>query len=428
VTPFLTWVERFIATPSVSRDGNAAIAAHALELLSEIGASARLCEVVQDGVTHANVIADAGSGSDDGLLLVTHLDTVPPGPAAAWTATGGDPFRPTYDGDKLFGLGSADAKVDFVCKAFALASIPSGVLRRRVRLVGTFGEEIGLCGARELVRSGGASGFRFALVGEPSELACVVAHKGYAALSARVGLSAAARATRRPAERITFTGRASHSSTPGLGRNAIELALERLAEADVRGLSRISGGTARNQVPDNCALEINGDVALDHHPLIEFRRTWTEWLRTLASPRDERFDPATSVASLNLVQTDGNDVVFTFDLRPLPGLDPETLIKPLQTSARVEALHSDPPLSTPLDADVVRAVQGAQGTIGLSTRLATKPTCTEAGVLSAAGLETVVIGAGRSTGNVHRPNEYTLVSQLKTLRELYGLVIRQLAA
>ena len=60
--------------------------------------------------------------------------------------------------------------------------------RRRVRLVGTYGEEIGLRGARRLVRSGKTRGFRFALVGEPSELVAIHAHKGYAVYEARAGL------------------------------------------------------------------------------------------------------------------------------------------------------------------------------------------------------------------------------------------------
>src|SRR6266849_518416 len=54
-----------------------------------------------------------------GLLLVTHLDTVDPGPPEFWTETGGNPFALTQKGHRLFGLGSADTKLDALCKLFA---------------------------------------------------------------------------------------------------------------------------------------------------------------------------------------------------------------------------------------------------------------------------------------------------------------------
>ena len=149
---FLGWVERFIATPSVSRDGNRDISELACALLREIGLEPMLSEAGTPGPPQRNVMADAGPGAgDDGLLLLTHLDTVPPGDVEGWTATGGDPYRPTRCGERLYGLGSADAKVDFVCKAAALAALGPSRLGMRVRIVGTFGGKptvggIGGCG------------------------------------------------------------------------------------------------------------------------------------------------------------------------------------------------------------------------------------------------------------------------------------------
>ena len=89
--PLLEWAERFIATPSVSRDGNLEIAERAAELLASVGLAHRVDEVEIDGVRHRNVIADLGPepGGRDGVLLVTHLDTVPPGEPAATPTTRG---------------------------------------------------------------------------------------------------------------------------------------------------------------------------------------------------------------------------------------------------------------------------------------------------------------------------------------------------
>ncbi len=281
----VAWAERFIATPSVSHDGNAGIAECAQQLLAEAGLEARLLPTDLDGVTHYTLIADAGPApcdDGDGLLLLTHLDTVPPGEPSAWTATGGDPWNPVRDGDRLYGLGSADAKVDLVCKAAALAETDLARLRRPVRVVGTFAEEIGLVGARELVRSGALRGFRSALVGEPSELSGIVAHKGYAVFRAAVPLGRLGDAPGQ-VERIELCGKAAHSSTPHLGRNAIYRALERMAGEDVRGLVALEGGGAVNVVPGHCSLAISSEPAgHDPQPVLAFYRAWCALLESLA--------------------------------------------------------------------------------------------------------------------------------------------------
>jgi len=425
----VAWAERFIATPSVSRDGNAGIAQCARELLAEAGLEARLLPTDLDGVTHYTLIADAGpppGDAGDGLLLLTHLDTVPPGDPAAWTATGSDPWNPVRDGDRLYGLGSADAKVDLVCKAAALAEVDLGALRRPLRVVGTFAEEIGLVGARELVRSGGVRGFRSALVGEPSELTGIVAHKGYAVFRAAVPLTPLGDAPA-GAERLDFCGEAAHSSTPQLGRNAIYRALDRLDDPDVRGLLALEGGGAVNVVPGHCSLTISSEAAgHDPQPVRAFYRAWRGLLEDLAERRSPDFDPDHSVGSLGRVELEAGRAMFTFDLRPIPGVDPEQAVAVLASVAEIELVRANPPLETALDTPLVEAVEAAQQAVGLGRRIATKATCTEAGLLSQAGLDAVVFGAGPSVGNVHRPNEYTRVPELAQARDLYRHVIAHL--
>ncbi len=430
----VAWAERFIATPSVSGDGNAAIAECARELLAEAGVEARLVPCDVEGVTHYTVFGDAGpSGAGDGLLLLTHLDTVPGGDPAAWTRTGGDPWRPTRDGDRLYGRGSADAKVDLVCKVAALAQLDRDRLRRPVRVVGTFGEEIGLLGARELVRSGGTGGFRAALVGEPSELYGITAHKGYAVFRAALPLRRAS--GRGTLERLGFAGTAAHSSTPHLGRNAIEAAIESLAEVGV--LVGIEGGGAVNVVPDACDVEIvrpdpSGRQVgrhidgFDPQPLLEFLRAWRALLERLRSPTCAEFDPDHSVGSLGRVELEADRAMLHFDLRPVPGVDPLRAVEALRKVAEIEPVRANPPLATPLDAPLVTAVSAAQQSLGLGRRLGTKATCTEAGLLSEAGLDVVVLGAGPSVGNVHKPNEHTRIPELFLARDLYKSVIEQL--
>jgi acetylornithine deacetylase/succinyl-diaminopimelate desuccinylase-like protein len=430
------WAERFVSTPSVSRDGNREIAERAAEMLGECGLEARLVSASVEGVEHCNLIADAGpADAPDGLLLLTHLDTVPPGDSDAWTETGGDPWRPVRRDERLYGLGSADAKVDLVCKAAALATLDLSRLRRRLRVVGTFGEEIGLLGARLLVETGETQGFANALVGEPSELTAITAHKGYAVFEARLPRAGTRVDGRRVRE--LFDGVAAHSSAPALGRNAIEAALARLDgehPARLAAVTELEGGGAVNQVPARCSL---GAIALAPdgaeglagyplEPLVRFRDAFRALARELEKPVDARFDPDHTVCSLGRVAFEEGAPVFRFDVRPVPGVDAEAVVEPLRAVADVRCLRRNPPLSTDPDGPLGRAVADAQERIGLGRRFGTKATCTEAGLLSQAGLEAIVLGAGLSVGNVHRPNEHTRVPELSLARDLYAHVVRAL--
>lgn len=438
----LAWAERFVATSSVSHEGNKAIAACAAELLQQIGLEVQLESVTIQGTQHRVVISDLGlppaPGAAAGLLLVTHLDTVPAGDARAWTATGGDPLRPTREGDHLYGLGAADAKVDFVCKAAALVGLDRRKLLRRVRIVGTFGEEIGLLGTKWLVSSGKTEGFRYALVGEPSELVAIHAHKGYAVFEARVPLESLSVLPRGRLERVTFEGMAAHSSTPRLGRNAIDAALERLAGPDVVGFAELEGGGPVNKVPERSSLALlvkddserggstRAGPVFSTKPLLDFHKAWHRLLARLQEHRDPEFDPDHSVGSLGHVQIRDACAVFKFDLRPIPGMDPERAVEPLAERAEIECLRRNPALATPLESPLVQAVGLAQEAVGLERRIATKATCTEAGLLAQAGLDAVVLGAGASVGNVHRPNEHTRIPELFLARDLYREVIHRL--
>jgi acetylornithine deacetylase/succinyl-diaminopimelate desuccinylase-like protein len=377
MSDLVAWAARFIATPSVSRDGNTRIARLAADLLREVGLEPRLDSVRDRGVMQHNLIADAGGGGDGGLLLVTHLDTVPPGDPARWTATGGDPFRPVRDADRLYGLGAADAKVDFVCKA----------------------------------------------------------HKGYAVYDAHLPACPSPSAPRARRVEEEVQGVAAHSSTPARGRNAIEAALERLSAESVAGVAEIEGGEEVNKVPARCRLVYYVDdpqappVAeplYPARPLVAFLEAWRGLRADLEEPRDPRFEPDHSVTNLGRIRLEAGRPVVTFDLRPVPGVDPDEAVKTLREVARVVCDRFNPPLATPQHSRLLAAVCEAQEALGIGRRVATKATCTEAGVLSEAGLEALVFGAGRSVGNVHRPNEHTRISQLSLARDLYARVIRSL--
>src|SRR3982751_283367 len=165
---FLDLARSLIAADTVSARGTRQ-AADLLQSLWEHAGLAVHRQVVED--VHVNLLGGPGAGAAGagGVLLVTHLDTVPPGPLERWTA---DPWTLTERDGFLHGLGVADVKLDALCKAEAARRLQGRKCRRPFWLLGTFGGEVGLRGARHFV---GSDLFRQVspaqvLCGEPSEL------------------------------------------------------------------------------------------------------------------------------------------------------------------------------------------------------------------------------------------------------------------
>src|SRR5260370_37143564 len=121
----LKWCERLIATRSVTTEGTRQIAELcAQELLGPAGVRANLIPSSLYGAAQTNLLAVI-QGRETALAPMgfnTHLDTVPPGDLTLCTKCGGAPFSPKIEGDRIYGLGAADTKLDFVAKSAALLS------------------------------------------------------------------------------------------------------------------------------------------------------------------------------------------------------------------------------------------------------------------------------------------------------------------
>src|SRR5438105_6047264 len=413
--------------------------------------------------------------SQGGVLLVTHLDTVPSGPPGRWTETSGDPWALTQKDGILFGLGCADVKLDALCKIEAARRLKGRKLARPFWILGTFGEEVGLRGARHFAASGLFHEIRprHVLCGEPSELRIVHAHKGYAAVRCTVR-DARARLVSSAGpgiERLVFAGKAAHSSTPQLGVNAIRRALAWARSSGTPVLSA-SGGTSANVVPSSCLLEVpaprdRGEPAPDEVSFLPagalrpnlWRALMTAgaledlWLEVLASaePRaDARFDPAGAVGGLNVIESESSSspgaiqgegvAAATLDARLLPGHDPDAFLAGFEERAQewvrklggeelslqVEVTRNAAGMSFADDAELVVSAGRALARVGLDPAPHAKPTSTEAGVFARAGCQAVVIGPGRSTGNAHTANERIEISQLETAVGMYEQILLEL--
>ena len=181
------------------------------------------------------------------ILLAPHLDTV--------NVADEKQFVPTQRGGRLYGRGACDTKgcvATFVSALCDLAKSNSRPSETEIIFVGLVDEENAQAGSRAFA----ASGFEaeLAIVGEPTRLQVVTAHKGSVFVS------------------IQTRGKAAHGATPQFGRNAVHTMarivdlLQTRYAAQLRrhhhpllghgtiSVGTIAGGTQANIVPDACTL------------------------------------------------------------------------------------------------------------------------------------------------------------------------------
>jgi acetylornithine deacetylase len=91
-----------------------------------------------------NVIGTwAGRGDGPRLIINDHLDTYPAGDPAAWSATGGNPYKPTLCNGRLYSRGTSDTRGNLACTLLAVDALRrNGVeLRGTLQCVYTVDEE-----------------------------------------------------------------------------------------------------------------------------------------------------------------------------------------------------------------------------------------------------------------------------------------------
>ncbi len=436
----LALAKDLIAADTVSEKGTEAAVRILKPLYEAAGLEVTVQELLKNGVRHQNLFGRYPGTDPKGLLLVTHLDTVDTGPLELWTET--DPHVLKQVGDKVYGLGSADTKLDAICKLFAVREFKGVPLRRSLALAGTYEEEVGCKGARAFVKSPLFQA-RFVACSEPSELVIIRAHKGYAV--AEIDLSMDAPEPKGgPLENVEVDGKAAHSSTPHLGVNAIEKALAEYGDGQHGDIERFFGGSVANKVPARVSLDLRkpggtpGRGAMA--PLKLARALFALWrdLNLQQEPKvNPSFDPSTSVVNWGVCNLDGRGGNLTFDSRLLPGHDPEALTETFEKRAaalcrehgatlKIEFSRASHAMELQEPSELLDAARGACRDVGLPDTVQAKPTNTEAGVFASAGAEAIVFGPGRSTGNAHCANEHNQFSQMERAIPFYRALITRL--
>jgi len=304
----LDLIRTLVSFDTTSRESNLALIHWVRDYLGRHGVESRL--TYDDERRKANLFATLpaqdGNASAGGIVLSGHTDVVPVD-GQPWSTP---PFQATLAGDRLYGRGVTDMK-SFT--AIGLAFVPE-LLRRRLKrplhFALSYDEEVGCVGVRGLIADIVAQGIKPAgcIVGEPSGMQPVVAHKGKRSYRCRV------------------RGHEAHSSLTPLGVNAVQIAGELLtflgqmarrfrdrggfdAAYDVPfttvHVGLIRGGTALNIVPRDCHF----DFEFRHLPFDDPDILLAEVKRFAATllPEMHAVDPATHIEFDHLATLPGFD-------------------------------------------------------------------------------------------------------------------------
>ena len=366
----LELIRTLVGFDTTSRDSNLALIEWVRRYLTGFGVESTL--TFDDDARKANLFATLpardGNATHGGIVLSGHTDVVPVD-GQPWDT---NPFDVTVKDGRLYGRGVTDMKS---FSAVGLSFVPEFLRRglaKPLHFALSYDEEVGCIGVRRLIADIVARGVRPAgcVVGEPTGMETVVAHKGKKGWRCRV------------------RGFEAHSSLTPLGVNAVQIACEIVAYIARRArefrdagtqdgaydvpyttvhVGVIRGGTALNIVPRDCAF----DFEIRHLPFDDPDAFFADVRKFAAT-----FEPAMHAVNPK--------TWIEFDpLSTLPGFDTQ------DGSAITSLAH---------------ACNGTRDVVKVSFG-------TEASLFHGAAIPTVICGPGH-IAQAHQPNEWVAIDQV----------------
>lgn len=364
-----------IALPSIFGTGNAAIVDWIVTYARACGAEVTVAMGPEGD--RANLLITVGPRFVPGLVLSGHMDVVPAN-EPDWLS---DPFTMRAEHGRLYGRGTSDMKGFLACALAALPELAKRPLTRPVHLAFSYDEEAGCRGVPHLLAllPDLCALPQACIVGEPSGLRAIRAHKGKAAAHLEV------------------RGRAGHSSRPDQGLNAVHAMASVLSTAvdAARALTNgpfesafeppysslqvgmIHGGQAINIIPDHCSADIEARAISGQSPVV-------------------LLDPIRQA---------------------LADLDAQGF----ETSWTVTSQY--PALSLAEDAPLAAMMAEITG----QAPLAAVSYGTEAGLYQAAGIPAIICGPG-DIARAHRANEYIERDELSACRRMIDILGQRMCA
>jgi acetylornithine deacetylase/succinyl-diaminopimelate desuccinylase-like protein len=399
------------------------------------------------GLEQANIIIRplAGKPSQE-LLFQNHLDTPDPGHFQLWADNSHNPFEAVIKENKIYGLGTADVKLDFLCKLQALASfIGIEAWKCPPVLVGTFGEESGMQGMLKLIRRQKVNA-KMALVGEPSNLKLITAAKGFAVIEIRVPFSQSELAYKQDhdlrestsTQSRIFRGTSAHSSTPHLGESAIIKLFEFLRDLpEGIAILQIDGGTASNVIPSNAMLELDTVSHIQNpikHKILRIYDGIKDLENEFLKFKDPDFSPPYPTLSIGTVRTSDDSILMSGNCRVPPVISQsiyELWMRKIQNvceeqGAQFRILDYKKPFRTPNESSLVKVCLEEMEHAGISPQVSTQASTNEASLLSRVGIDCVCFGPGPREGNIHTPQEHVSLGDLEKATDFYKRIIERL--
>lgn len=366
-TSAIDLLRQLVAFDTTSHKSNRELISFVEAYLAGHGIASQLVPT-EDGLK-ASLFATIGPEDVPGIGLSGHTDVVPSDPAV-WTS---DPFTLREENGRLYGRGTADMKGYLACVLAMVPEFKRRTLKVPVHIVFSYDEETGCTGVRPMIAELGdrLAKPRAVIVGEPTSMAVVDAHKG-------------------PVRwHVEITGRAAHSSMAHLGVNAISVAARLIGElgAIEAELSRLPPDPRFTPpYPTLQVTEIEGGIAANIVPAI---------------------------------------VNFGFEVRSMPGLDVDAIEKRLAAFAENECLPDMRRLAPEADIVIRQGNRvppfGADKTsevVSLALKLAGQNEtgavsyATEAGLFQGAGVPAVVCGPG-DIAQAHTADEWIAITEIE---------------
>ncbi|MEM1352491.1 MAG: acetylornithine deacetylase [Pseudomonadota bacterium] len=376
-------MRKLISFPTVSRDTNIPLIDWVAEYLASHGIESHRC-YHPDEPKHG-LFAHVGPSIPGAVVLSGHTDVVPVD-GQDWDS---DPFDVIEKEGKYFGRGTCDMKGFDALSIWAMVEAQRNGVAQPLQIALSYDEEIGCTGAAPLINAmeGVVPKGALVVVGEPSMMQAVTAHKGGIGFDTHVqGFEVHSSLIDRGVSAILYGAKLVDWANAVNAANADAAPSETAALFDppytTAHVGQIKGGTAHNITAKDCHFPMDFRLVPDEDKVM-----WTARYRAKV---DEVISQMRSVV-------------------------PETDI-------RLETRIDVPPLAPEVDGgaeQLVRSLTGDNGTHVVSY-------ATEAGHFQAAGFSVVVCGPG-NIAQAHQPNEYITKAQFAAGHDFMRALVDRLS-